>query len=147
MKRPTLLAAALLLVLTSCSPSTPPEAPPVFSHLTLAQARSQVAGTPKVLIVKATASWCPPCKQMNKTSWRDPRVEKWVADHGIAIELDVDQSTQDARALRITAMPTMLAFKDGEEFDRTVGFLDGDQLLAWLGAVERGERAGLSGPR
>lgn len=137
-----MLTAAMSAGLVACGPSTPP---PVFAHRTLAEAKADVRGTGKLLVVKATAAWCGPCQQMNKTTWRDPRVEKWVADHGLAIEVDVDERPEDARAMHITAMPTMLAFKDGEEFDRTVGFMDADQLLAWLEAVQKGERAGLGG--
>lgn len=138
----SLLIALSLVGAASCGPTTPP---PVFAHKSLAEARAEVAGTPKVLIVKATASWCGPCREMNKTTWRDPRVETWVAANGLAIELDTDDHAAEAKALHVTALPTMIAFRGGEEFDRIVGFRDADQLLAWMEAVKSGERAGLSG--
>lgn len=113
--------------------------PPCFSNLTFAQTLASVKGTPRFLIVKATAAWCAPCKAMDKTTFRDPRVEAWIKENGLAIQLDVDANTADAKALRIMAMPTMIAYKGDQEFDRIVGFKDADQLMKWLDGVKAGK--------
>lgn len=115
--------------------------PPVFSHLSLTEAKEKNKTDGRILVVKATAVWCGPCKKMDKTTWREADVEAWFKAKGTAISLDVDAQTEDAQALRIQAMPTMVAFKAGQEVDRLVGYKSGAELLTWLGAVERGETA------
>src|SRR5690606_6793071 len=92
----------------------------------------------KLLLVDATADWCPPCKEMDRTTWVDERVEKWLGQRAIAIQVDVDAEPETARELRIRAMPTVIVFKDGAEFDRVVGYRSADQLLAWLEGVAAG---------
>ena len=114
--------------------------PPVFSDLQFDEAVAQTKGTDKILIVKFTAVWCGPCKRMDKTTWRDDGVVKWIKDNGLAIQVDVDREAKIARANDISAMPTMVAFKNGTEFDRIVGFRPAAAMLGWLEGVKRGEK-------
>jgi thiol:disulfide interchange protein len=51
-----------------------------------AQARAQEKGS--WLIVDATAEWCGPCKQMDKVTWRDGDVVRWIEANGVAVQLD-----------------------------------------------------------
>lgn len=113
--------------------------PPVFTELGLEDAKKRAAEEKKLLVVKATAAWCGPCRTMDKTTWRDAKVEAWFTDNGIAIQLDVDKKPKDAQSLRVRAMPTMIAIKDGAEVGRVVGMQSADQMLAWLARVEKGE--------
>lgn len=117
------------------------EIPPIFAKKSFDEARAATKGNDRILVVKATAVWCGPCKQMDKTTWRDEKVIKWFDANGLAIQIDVDKQPEVSRALKVEAMPTMVAFKNAEEFDRVVGFRGADDLLAWLEAVKRGERS------
>lgn len=114
--------------------------PPIFAAMSFEDARRANAGD-KILVVKATAEWCGPCKQMDKTTWRDEKVVAWFKASGTAISIDVDEEEKVAQSLKIEAMPTMIAFKEGKEFDRVVGFQDADELLKWLDGVKQGKRS------
>lgn len=114
--------------------------PPIFAAMSFEDARRANAGH-KILVVKATAEWCGPCKQMDKTTWRDEKVVAWFKASGTAISIDVDEEEKVAQSLKIEAMPTMIAFKEGKEFDRVVGFQDADELLKWLDGVKQGKRS------
>ena len=141
MIRPKALAAIICTALLAHSATGRAEdPPPIFAKKTFDEARKETVGTDKILVVKATAVWCPPCKQMDKTTWRDDKVIKWFEANGLAIQIDVDKQRDVARTLEIEAMPTMVAFKKGEEFDRVVGYQDADELLAWLAGVKAGKR-------
>ncbi len=103
-----------------------------------AMAEARVSG--RLFLVDATATWCGPCRMMDKETWTDERVLSWIGTHAVAVKLDVDENSELARALSIEAMPTIVVFRDGAEFDRVEGFLSADELMQWLDGVVRGRR-------
>lgn len=135
-----LLVAAFTLAL--CSTTWADDKPPVFSDKGLDEVLAASKGTDKIVVAKATASWCGPCKVMDRTTWRDAGVVAWFKDNGTAVQFDVDDEKGLAKRYAIRAMPTMIAFKNGEEFDRIVGGKQAPEFLAWLEGVKRGEKAG-----
>ncbi|HEV8167296.1 MAG TPA: thioredoxin family protein, partial [Actinomycetota bacterium] len=115
------------------------EKPPLFAAEGLAAAGARALEAGRWLIVDATARWCQPCKLMDRTTWRDPGVEAWIAGHAVAIQVDVDADEAIARELAIGAMPTVIAIREGKEQDRVVGYRTAAALLEWLSGLERGE--------
>jgi hypothetical protein len=75
---------------------------------------------------------------MDRTTWCDSRVVAWVDAHAIAFQLDVDAHSAAAKKLRVTAMPTVIVARDGDEIDRVVGFQKPEQMLTWLDGLARG---------
>jgi thiol-disulfide isomerase/thioredoxin len=110
--------------------------PPVFSDLSFDDAMS---AKDKLVLVDATASWCMPCKHMDKTTWVDAKVVDAIGKHGLAIQFDVDEHKELAKKLGVRAMPTVIAFRDGKEIDRIVGMRAPADLVAWLDGLARGE--------
>ena len=146
-EEPMMCLSALLLCALG-SGGTPresvqePEAPPpVFASLSFDDAVASTKGNKKILVVKATAAWCQPCKLMDATTWRDEKVVAWFKEHGTAIQFDVDKQPDLAKKLEIGGMPTMIAFVGGQEFDRIVGYKDAAELLVWTEGVREGKRA------
>jgi thiol-disulfide isomerase/thioredoxin len=117
------------------------EKPPIFESLELAEAMQRAAAAGRWLLVDATAAWCPPCKQMDRNTWRDGAVVAWVDGHALAVQVDVDVEEELAAKLEIRSMPTVIAFRDGTEQDRISGYRSPAGLLAWLQGLERGETA------
>ncbi len=115
--------------------------PPIFDKRPYAEAKKAAEEGKKWLIVKATAVWCQPCKRMDATTWRDEQVVKWLKANAIAVVFDVDKEKTRAKELSIEAMPTMIAFKEGKEFDRVVGYQSPEEFLVWLEGIARGEKA------
>ncbi|MBS2026714.1 MAG: thioredoxin family protein [Deltaproteobacteria bacterium] len=113
--------------------------PAIFAELELDAALAQAASEKKLLLVDATASWCGPCKTMDRTTWVDPAVIDALREKALAIQIDVDAKADVAKKLNIMAMPTVIAFRDGAEIDRVVGLHPRDELLAWLDGLAHGE--------
>jgi len=131
----------MVLLLSVPAARAQDEPPAIFAKLDYetALARSKAEG--RTLILDAMTSWCAPCKQMDRTTWIDPRLVAWVAERGLAIQLDMDELVDVRKALGVTAYPTIVLFQDGSEYDRVVGFRTADAMLAWLGAALEGKRA------
>lgn len=115
-------------------------APPLFSTEPYEEARARAGKEGKLFIVDATAEWCGPCKQMDRTTWVDPEVVSWFERNAVAVQVDVDHQKPLAKSLGIRAMPTIIVFNPaGEEVDRVVGGRDAHALLGWLEGTRTGK--------
>ncbi len=122
-------------------PSPASEVPPLFVDLSFEAAMERADAEGRVLLLDAMTSWCAPCKQMDATTWIDPRLEAWAETQAVAIQLDMDEHEALKKQLEISAFPTIIMFRGGKEFDRVVGSRTADEMLEWIGAASEGKRA------
>jgi len=125
-----LLAAAVwLLGCGSSEPATPSASGPEFEtstraelpapthgpfrDLTLDQALEWGSKTERPVVVDVFATWCGPCKLLDRTTWRDPEVVRWLTEAAIALKIDGDRQPELVERYRIDAYPTVLVL-DGE---------------------------------
>uniref|UniRef100_A0A0X3NKR4 Thioredoxin n=1 Tax=Schistocephalus solidus TaxID=70667 RepID=A0A0X3NKR4_SCHSO len=68
-------------------------------------------------IVDFYATWCGPCKMLA------PKLEKLAEDtkNVVFLKVDVDECEDLAQTYEVTAMPTIIGFKDGTYVNRVVG--------------------------
>ncbi|KAG8436423.1 hypothetical protein GDO86_007502 [Hymenochirus boettgeri] len=91
--------------------------------------QDRVVGSETPVIVDFHAQWCGPCKILA------PRLEKMVAKQQGKVfmaKVDIDDHTDLAIEYEVSAVPTVLAMKNGDVVDRFVGLKDEDQLEAFL---------------
>jgi thioredoxin 1 len=119
--------------------SRPADTQAVFDTRPYAEAKQAAERQKRWFIVRGTATWCPPCRKMESTTWKDQRVVKWVQENAIAVSVDIDKHKELARELSIDAVPAVIAFREGREFDRVVGYRDAQDFLGWLEGIARGQ--------
>lgn len=71
----------------------------------------------KLVVVDFFATWCGPCKMIA------PMIEKFAAEYSTAdfYKLDVDDLPEVAQKNEVSAMPTLVLFKNGKEVAKVVG--------------------------
>lgn len=112
----------------------------VFSGLSLDEAVKK-AGEKKLVVVDFMATWCGPCQAMERDTWVDPGVAKWIKKHAVAVQVifDKPENVELSKAYKIEAVPTLVVLPEGKEFDRSVGYLSPEELIAWLQGVREGK--------
>lgn len=96
---------------------------------------NEVLGAKGLALVDFWATWCPPCRTMT------PVVHALAAElAGTArvFSLDVDQAHDVAATFGVSAIPTLIAFRDGREIDRMTGATPRAQVLAWFRKASAG---------
>lgn len=132
-----MLVPLLVCALSSASPVR--EEP--FADLAFEEALARAKTEKRVLLVDFMATWCGPCKKMEKDTWAAEEVRAWLAQNALAIQVDVDEQQELARRFQVEAMPTVVALVDGTELDRVVGYKDAPKFLAWCRDVRAGKRS------
>ncbi|MEM3402905.1 MAG: thioredoxin [Candidatus Hadarchaeales archaeon] len=90
-----------------------------------------VLETPR-LVVDFWAEWCMPCKVMGPIVEELAQMFKGAVLFG---KINIDENPMTARKYGITAIPTLLFFRDGKLVDTTVGVLPRETLIAKVKAL------------
>jgi len=92
----------------------------------------------KLLLVKVSASWCGPCKQMKQLTFSDSRVVELLKSEFVALSIDADEHPDLVAGFNVEAYPTtIIVGPDRAILKRLKGFQSADSLLATLGTVSK----------
>lgn len=126
-----LALAALYVQIFRPHPPTPrKDTIPWQTNLAAALAQSKQTGKP--VLVDFSAEWCPPCQEMKRSAWPDPRVEQTAKSDFIPVLLDVDVAQSEARQYGIQTIPQILVLSAEGKVLRRADFLSNDELLSFL---------------
>ena len=100
-------------------------------HITAETFEEQVIKSEKPVLVDFYAVWCGPCQMLG------PVIEELEnsRDDFLAVKIDVDQEPALAQRFSITAVPTLLLFRNGENVKRVSGFLSKEALEQFIDEV------------
>ena len=81
------------------------------------------------MLVDFWATWCGPCQMLGPVI---EAISEEVPADVLVAKVDADQEPGLAQRFGIMAIPTVIAFRDGQELRRTVGLTSKDALLDLL---------------
>ncbi|HEX6851931.1 MAG TPA: thioredoxin family protein [Candidatus Polarisedimenticolaceae bacterium] len=109
----------------------------------LARAQQAARAAHKPILVDVWATWCAPCKLMDKTTYRDEEVLS-ILPAFVPVKLDADANEAFLERFRVEAFPTVLVLdEDGREIGRRRGYVSAKDL----GALMRDAAGGYSSYR
>ena len=91
------------------------------------QARATAEAQNKPILLYFTASWCPPCRQMGRSTWPNERIERIVTHSYVPVKVDLSNESQDTpHHLSVQydafALPTIIL---ADRYGKPVEFLQG----------------------
>lgn len=87
------------------------------------------------LIVKFTAEWCKPCKQIQPCY--SALSESYEKCRFVTVDVDGDECDVLSSKMKVAMMPTFVCFKRGQEVGRMTGGNDEEKLKEWVGEMCR----------
>jgi thiol:disulfide interchange protein DsbD len=107
-------------------------------------ALEQATASGRPVLIDFQAAWCLPCREMERTTFRDPAVVRASRDFA-ALKADVTAQDDQAEALmahwQIPGVPTyVLLGPDGQERRRFIGFVPAERMLDALREVSGATR-------
>ena len=87
-------------------------------HISDAEFEEKVLKSSNPVLVDFWAAWCGPCKMI--APFLDELAEEFQGKLTVA-KLDVDTNQEHASKYGVRSIPTLIMFKDGEQFDLFVG--------------------------
>lgn len=82
-----------------------------------------------LVLVDFYAHWCGPCRMMV------PHLEKVaqeLKDFLVVLKLDIEQAQKTADLYRITSIPTLILFSEGEKIGRLEGLSDAKTIKEFI---------------
>ena len=109
------------------------EEPRSITWLGYNEALAQARNFDKPVFVHFTAPWCKWCKKMQRETYTDPQVIRFMDENFIAVMVDTEKLPSLARKYRVESLPT-LWFLDsqGKALTNIEGFVGPDKLLRVL---------------
>ena len=97
--------------------------------------RQEVFESALPVLVDFTATWCAPCKEV------DPIVDELaseMAGKAKVVKLDIDESPEIYKQLRVNGVPTVIFFNEGREEDRIGGLQEREIYEQYLTTMVEG---------
>ena len=88
--------------------------------------QNEVISSDKVTIVDFFANWCGPCRKLSPII---EEIEQELSDKVKFAKIDTDNNIELAQQYKISGIPTLLVFKNGELVERMVGLMPKSSII------------------
>ncbi len=111
-----------------------------FHDLKLEAALEKAKKENKLLFIDFYATWCGPCKLMDRITFKDAGVIEWLGKNAISLKIDAEKKPMVAGRFRVSSYPTLIFLKpDGSEARRESGYFAPPEFLRLADAVLTGK--------
>jgi thiol:disulfide interchange protein len=103
-----------------------------FTAKTYKQVLAAAKANHKKVFVDAFATWCAPCKELRKTTFKDAKAAAYFNKHFINYSIDVEkgEGIDLAKTWQVEGLPTLLIIdENGKVLANHTGFVDGNGLM------------------
>jgi len=97
--------------------------------ITVANFEQTVSNSNVPVLVDFWATWCGPCKMLSPVV--DAVAEEANGEFTVG-KVNVDEEKELAKRFKVMSIPTLIVFKNGEEVNRSVGYIEKEQILDLL---------------
>ena len=97
----------------------------MIHHIENERILSEVLNSNTLVVIDFFATWCGPCQELSPIL---VELDKNYNGEVQFYKVDVDEKQDCAIRYGVTAMPTLVFFKDGNEIERKVGLLPKEKL-------------------
>lgn len=95
----------------------------------------------KFVVIDFFATWCGPCRMMERTTFVDERVQRRMMKF-VPLKIDVDRQREIAAKYGIQGLPTTAVVgSDGKPIASAMGYLDADRFLEVLSRAKSNGQA------
>ena len=115
-----------------------------FRELSFEEALETAAQEERVIFIDFYTTWCAPCKQLDKVTWKDDAVIEWLNENTIAIKVDAEDEPDLARRFGVDVYPTLLFLSsNADERGRLIGYKEPSEFLTEAPLAMRGDAESL----
>ncbi len=103
-----------------------------FTAKTYKQVLTAAKASHKKVFIDAFATWCSPCKELRKTTFKDAKAAAYFNKHFINYSVDVEkgEGINLAKTWQVEGLPTLLILdENGKVLANYTGFVDGNGLM------------------
>jgi thiol:disulfide interchange protein len=102
-----------------------------FKQLDFDKAVALAKKEKKIVMIDFYTDWCGWCKELDKKTWSDAKVQKLLSDKTISIKLNAEKEGSKAAArYKVNAFPTIVFVDgDGKEVGKLIGYRPPDKFM------------------
>lgn len=102
------------------------------STSSLESAKKLAIASNKLILVDFTASWCGPCKRMDRESWSNDEVAK-IRENFIFLKIDIDYNKNISKKYGVKGIPYIFILDpNGEVIFSSIGYKTKSQIIKML---------------
>jgi thioredoxin 1 len=97
----------------------------MIHHIENNQITREVLHNEKLVIIDFFASWCMPCQMLAPVY---DKMDKKYGDRAEFFKVNIDENQDVSMRYNVQSVPTILFFKDGQQIERQVGYMDENEF-------------------
>ncbi len=114
----------------------------LYRDLSVDDAKALAGKEKKLVFIDFYADWCQPCRMLDATTFKDPKVIEWIGKNTIALKVNENNNPKLLEQFKVVSFPTLIFLRpDGTEIDRLITYVTVEQFLEAAAGIAEGKDA------